>query len=158
MAALSCGTCGLHIGMQVLICPGCGSVQLAGTGGHAPESRPAPVPEPDRGGWYAAPGGPDIRLVFAWGEVDLPRGTESVIGRDPASPAFDLLADREAVSRCHARIGVDEQGEVWIADEGSVNGTYLDGWVLRPGERVPVHDGAALRLAADVEGVVRIRL
>ncbi len=47
----------------------------------------------------------------------------TTIGRDPGA---DIFLDDITVSRRHAVIASDEHGDV-IADQGSLNGTYLNG-------------------------------
>ena len=74
-------------------------------------------------------------------------GAEINAGRwDPdggAFPEVDLSNDdHEAkVSRRHARF-VCEDGQFYVEDVGSLNGTFLNrGARLVPGQRYPIHDG-----------------
>jgi len=67
----------------------------------------------------------------------------SLIGRDAAC---DLVVDDKSVSRRHALI--ERRGDGWVvADQGSANGTYLDG--RRVGE-APLANGQQLRLGSIV--------
>ena len=68
----------------------------------------------------------------------------TVIGR---SVDCGICLDDEGVSREHARVEKDGQGNVWIADLGSTNGTYLlDG---RRIERHVLQDGDKIRVGPD---------
>ena len=49
--------------------------------------------------------------------------TGITIGREPTS---DVVVDSERASRSHARVGISD-GQYYVADLGSVNGTYLNG-------------------------------
>ena len=68
-------------------------------------------------------------------------GSETTIGRDAANAA--ALTDDSTSSRRHARIG-RENGEFSITDEGSSNGTFVNGaritgrQVLQPGDEVQI--------------------
>ncbi len=56
------------------------------------------------------------------------------------------LSPRE-VSRSHATIRVDEHGEVWVVDESSTTGTWVDGVAVESGEPgVRVSSGSVIRL------------
>lgn len=80
----------------------------------------------------------------------LASGASLTLGRDPqASPAAAVLALHDNVSRRHAEIRVDTAGDVTITDLGSLNGTYLDGRRLPPGQPTPLPGDALLRLARD---------
>lgn len=64
-----------------------------------------------------------------------------------------ICLDDEGVSREHARVEMDEQGRVWIADLGSTNGTYfidgrrIDRQALQDGDKVRVGPGTTLKLS-----------
>ncbi len=63
------------------------------------------------------------------------------IGREPGN---DLVLDGGNVSRHHAIIRVQDNGEYWLADLGSSNGTFLDGrCLLGP---TLLHYGARVRI------------
>ncbi len=79
--------------------------------------------------------------------ITLHRG-ETLVGR---GHGVDLrLADR-GVSRSHARLSVDERGEVELVDLGSTNGTFVNGeriarGSLRLGDRIRIGHDAVLEL------------
>ncbi|HUB08943.1 MAG TPA: FHA domain-containing protein, partial [Myxococcales bacterium] len=83
----------------------------------------------------------------------MPLSKDVVVGRDRD---VDLRLDDSSVSRKHARLYFDEEGELWIEDLGSGNGVLLDGKRLREATQVP--NGARLKLgvfsltAQDVKG------
>jgi len=69
-----------------------------------------------------------LRLVFPTGNVDIPAGTSVMLGRDPAeSLVAAAFARFDNVSRRHATVQVDDAGHATIRDEGSTNGTYVNG-------------------------------
>lgn len=55
-----------------------------------------------------------------------------------------------SVSRVHARLLVDELGRVWLTDDGSTNGTYLNGQRLTPHQTAGVRDGDRIGLGPSV--------
>jgi hypothetical protein len=119
---------------------------------------PAQQPAPEHPPRHAAPPAPAARrtgslfsLVFSTGESIRVSG-EGLVGRNP-SPApgerFDYLVQivdpERSVSKTHLAFGVEE-GELWIADRGSSNGTrvgldLVDPVELTAGERVRVPRG-----------------
>lgn len=93
-----------------------------------------------------------LRLQFPGGRtVEVAPGFSIRLGRDPQlCPAVTFLADRDNLSRIHARVGVDADGSAWIADEDSTNGTYVRGYRLTANQTAPLRPGDTFRLAADV--------
>jgi pSer/pThr/pTyr-binding forkhead associated (FHA) protein len=87
------------------------------------------------------------RLVLDGREFELREGSNT-LGRVHA----DVLLPDPTVSRHHATLTVEEDS-VWISDEGSTNGTYLNGSPVAPGDRRRVQDGDSLKL-----GSVAVRL
>jgi pSer/pThr/pTyr-binding forkhead associated (FHA) protein len=87
------------------------------------------------------------RLVLDGREFELREGSNT-LGRVHA----DVLLPDPTVSRHHATLTVEEDS-VWISDEGSTNGTYLNGSPVTPGDRRRVQDGDSLKL-----GSVAVRL
>jgi len=71
------------------------------------------------------------------------RGSEFAIGLDPGC---DLCLPDMMVSRRHARLSVKGNGDCWIADEGSSNGTYVNGEKLTGRERL-LKDGDKISIA-----------
>jgi hypothetical protein len=98
-----------------------------------------------------------LRIAFPTGNVDVPAGTSVILGRDPAqSLVAAAFAQYDNVSRRHATIMVDDSGRATIRDEGSTNGTFVNGDRVLPGAEARLVDGDRIRLAADVTGDVSI--
>jgi pSer/pThr/pTyr-binding forkhead associated (FHA) protein len=62
------------------------------------------------------------------------------IGRDPSC---DFVVDDEYASNVHASLTQRDDGTVWLVDEGSVNGVWLNGHrvyeaPVRSGDRIKV--------------------
>jgi hypothetical protein len=93
-----------------------------------------------------------LRLHFPSGDVvEVAPGYSIRLGRDPQlCPAVTFLAERDNLSRIHARVGVEADGSAWISDEGSTNGTYVRGYRLTANDRAALRPGDTFRLAADV--------
>lgn len=82
----------------------------------------------------------------------LPYGQDLLIGRRDSRggilPAVDLTSVggiEQGVSRRHAQITF-EQGQPFISDLNSTNGTWLGSRLLAPYERTPLRDGDELTL------------
>lgn len=59
----------------------------------------------------------------------------------------DVIIDDTSVSRFHAWLQFDERQKTWmLCDAQSKNGTWLDGDAVAQGARVPLHDGAVIKL------------
>ncbi len=98
-----------------------------------------------------------LRISFPTGNVDVPAGTSVILGRDPAqSLVAAAFGQYDNVSRRHATVMVDDVGRAAIRDEGSTNGTFVNGERVRPGDEVRLVDGDQIRLAADVTGDVSL--
>jgi len=98
-----------------------------------------------------------LRIGFPTGNVDVPAGTQVVLGRDPAqSLVAAAFAQYDNISRRHATVMVDDGGRAVIRDEGSTNGTFVNGDRVLPGAEVRLVDGDRIRLAADVTGDVTL--
>ena len=87
---------------------------------------------------------------FEGGEFPLKPNREIIIGR---SSEYDMVLDEERVSRCHAKI-FTFNGEVVVKDQGSTNGTFLNGQrideaTLKVGDRLLV--GASVMEFASLE-------
>ncbi len=67
-----------------------------------------------------------------------------------AVPGVDIVIDVPQVSSRHATLELFPDGSVWLTDEASTNGTFLDGKQLRRGERVPVRPGQLIGLSRHV--------
>lgn len=68
-----------------------------------------------------------------------------IIGKNPAI-AHGVITDNSAISRMHCRI-IYNSGKYYIQDEGSANGTFINGNRLRKGERSELKNGDAVQLA-----------
>ncbi|MER7454579.1 FHA domain-containing protein [Nocardia beijingensis] len=90
---------------------------------------------------------PPLRLRLSDDEnvppLTLRRGEEVVLGRGPESPMADQLAD-VSVSRRHATIYRDEFGALWLRDEHSTRGTWVDNIKVDP-------DKGPVRLIPDAQ-------
>ncbi len=109
------------------------------------EAIPMPPANP-----YAAP--ERAVLTGASGEYVLRAGTELAVGRDPSQCGVVLTEPR--VSGVHATLKLAEV-QLWVRDETSNNGTFVDGARIPPGEWTPVRSGAQLRFGP-VEMTVRV--
>ncbi len=69
------------------------------------------------------------------------------IGKDVGS--MDYVLGNESVSRNHATIYLEE-GKFYLADNGSTNGTTLEGVRIGEGERVELEDGYIISLGNEV--------
>ncbi|QEO13414.1 zinc ribbon domain-containing protein [Agromyces intestinalis] len=172
---MKCRICGAELPAGAMFCGECGSSSSA-----TPESRrrvdprpgdttilhrspsgvvsvsvPSAAPEPAIA--PAATPGATFTLRFSTGEVRTVFGT-GLVGRNPLpqpGEVFDHLvqiADRTlSVSKTHLEFG-QHDGELWVADRFSGNGTILrrghDGAVrCEPGRRYLVPRGALVQLA-----------
>ncbi|HEX3963436.1 MAG TPA: FHA domain-containing protein [Trebonia sp.] len=98
-----------------------------------------------------------LRIAFPTGNVDVPAGTSVILGRDPAQSLVAAAFNQyDNVSRRHATVMVDDSGRASIRDEGSTNGTFVNGDRVLPGSEVRLVDGDRIRLAADVTGDVSL--
>lgn len=93
-----------------------------------------------------------IRVLPAGRQIQLPSGEDIEIGRLDAThsifPDVDLTPDgglEAGVSRRHCKIYQDD-GEFFVEDLGSANGTFLDGERLTPYLPHALADGDQLQL------------
>jgi hypothetical protein len=85
----------------------------------------------------------------AW-QLVLPTGQQVALGRSELrlgreEGSCDVLLPSAKVSRVHATVWVDEQGQAWVRDLNSANGTAVDG--RRVSEHALLRGGAVLKLA-----------
>ena len=158
MATLTCPVCAAQVGPTDLICFTCGAnlpkVRLA------PDEDSLPVTVAQKAMPSASArsiSSTVLQISFPAGNVEVPAGTSILLGRDPAESLVAAAFDGcENVSRRHAMIMVDDGGHATIRDEGSTNGTFVNGDRLLPGVDVRLVDGDTVRLAADVTGKVTL--
>jgi pSer/pThr/pTyr-binding forkhead associated (FHA) protein len=163
MAILTCPNCGIGVQPEDLICFRCGA-NLP----HAPYPDDD-IPSPTVSQQYIRPGEQPptggrrrpslvvLRISFPTGNVDVPAGTSVILGRDPAqSLVAAAFGQYDNVSRRHATVMVDDGGRATLRDEGSTNGTFVNGERVHPGNEVRLVDGDQIRLAADVTGDVSL--
>jgi hypothetical protein len=86
------------------------------------------------------------------GTFMVPAGTEMRAGRDATQCAITIADSR--VSSVHASVKM-ENGRLYVKDEGSNNGTFVDGTPAPLGEWTAVRHGASLRFGT-AELIVRL--
>jgi hypothetical protein len=112
------------------------------TGALASPLEPPPNP-------YGATG---ASIIGASGQFAIRAGVDVRVGRDPAQCPITLAEPR--VSGVHATLRFDG-GHLTVRDEGSNNGTYVNGTRIAPNAFTPVPSGAQLRFGP-VEFTVRL--
>jgi hypothetical protein len=90
------------------------------------------------------------------GVIELEMGQQLLLSRESADYRLIGLRGKNNLSRRHATVGLAPYG-AWVRDEGSTNGTYIDGRRLTPEQLVELPEGAELRLASNVYATVRMR-
>lgn len=105
------------------------------TGGMESPLHPPPNP-------YGAGAATSASIVGAAGHFAIRGGLEVKVGRDPAQCPITLTEPR--VSGVHATLKF-EGGQLMVRDEGSNNGTYVNGARIAAGAWTPVPAGAAVR-------------
>jgi predicted component of type VI protein secretion system len=111
-------------------------------------------PEPPPNPYGAAPGGGGGQAVLSGqvGQFPIPRGGQLAVGRDASRCQVVLQEPR--VSGVHAILTFDGQ-QIMVRDEGSNNGTTVNGNRLQPGVATPVPAGSVVRFGP-VEFVIRL--
>ncbi|MFS2292413.1 MAG: FHA domain-containing protein [Actinomadura sp.] len=139
---------GADPGGTAFMCPYCEAV-LSNPGAAQCESCLRPLP---------GKGTPTLRVQFPTGELKVSVGQHLVLGRDAGqSPVASTFTQYDNVSRRHSTVWLDPSGTAWVRDEGSTNGTFVNGERLPRGVEAPLRDGDQLRLAADVTGTVQLK-
>lgn len=91
------------------------------------------------------------RTLAEFGLIDTATGEVYTLTRDimivGKSQTANIVIENRYVSRRHLRI-TKEDGEYYIEDLGSKNGTFLNGERIIPGEKVQIEIGDTLTLAA----------
>ena len=110
-----------------------------------------PIPKSDFtfSGEVTSPGyGARLQSVMT-GKVFSIRGRQVVVGRSRHHLVnLSDLPDGDIVSRKHATIS-RRQDEFWIQDEGSSNGTFVNGRMLQDREMVLIRDGCQIQFGKD---------
>lgn len=68
------------------------------------------------------------------------------IGRATRSATWDISLQDRAVSRPHAEIKLQENGEWTLTDLGSANGSYVNGTPIEANTPIPLKDGYVIKL------------
>eukprot|EP00898_Chlorokybus_atmophyticus_P006252 jgi/Chlat1/6628/Chrsp482S06114 len=76
------------------------------------------------------------------GAIDLSDIGSVVIGRE--AEKADAVLPVATVSGKHARLDRRAQGEYWVSDLGSTNGTYINGSRLKPNQAARVNPGVEI--------------
>ena len=97
---------------------------------------------------------PETRLVVTRGPPGLEpfyRVHKSSFTIGARSGEMDLAIDLPQLSGHHVTVQLFKAGNVFVKDENSTNGTFVDGRRLNPGERVQVKPGQSIRLSQHLE-------
>lgn len=87
--------------------------------------------------------------------LTLAPGDRLVLGRGKESPLAELATDN--ISRVHAVITVQRDG-AFLTDEGSTNGTYLNGSQIQPRREYRLQGSTAIALGTDPPLRVRVEV
>ncbi|AKT41962.1 FHA domain-containing protein [Chondromyces crocatus] len=121
--------------------PGQGAAQPAGSAPPAAAAAPGTALVPAMSHMSSAPaaGAPAKKNKTVLGHLDFSAGGNSVkrIGRTPDN---DIVLAHAQVSSSHALLH-SINGQLFIEDRGSANGTYVRGNRLAPGQKIPVQNG-----------------
>lgn len=97
---------------------------------------------------------PETRLVVSKGPPGLEpfyRVHKSTFTIGARRGEMDLTVDLPQLSGHHVTVQLFKAGNVFVKDEHSTNGTFVDGRRLNPGERVQVRPGQSIRLSHHLE-------
>ncbi|WP_375766740.1 FHA domain-containing protein [Archangium gephyra] len=97
---------------------------------------------------------PETRLVVSKGPPGLEpfyRVHKSTFTIGARRGEMDLAVDLPQLSGHHVTVQLFKAGNVFVKDEHSTNGTFVDGRRLNPGERVQVRPGQSIRLSQHLE-------
>ena len=98
--------------------------------------------------------GGSARVLFPWGTVDIDRD-ELWIGRSPGSAVASHIGDYDNISRLHA-VFLRKDGEVFVRDQGSMNGTFVNERRLEPQSPHRLSHGDVIRFAADLRATIEL--
>ena len=146
----SCGSLTMATPGQAAVCFTCGQPIPADATAKAPGSFPLtggiPVPTPPPNPYSAPPASPpavqSFILASSQGNFKVSPGGDVFVGRDPARCAIHLVEPR--VSGFHATMKV-EGGALWVRDEQSNNGVWINGERIATNTWSQVPPNAALR-------------
>lgn len=144
---IECPSCRRMFPENTLYCEECGYYLPPGDSQAAdPPTNPIEAQE-SRGGVKTL-----VLCVHDGGSIELPLSKEVIIGRLDAEravfPDVDLTNEQgleRGLSRRHARISRRE-GQVFLEDLASLNGTFLNASRLAPEQLYPLEDGDQLQL------------
>ena len=121
-----CKRCGHPNGADTRYCTECGAEASSPskTEVHTSLLKGA-VPDPMVTSRTIEPGKAILVVQEGW-ETSLRFEIVNPVSRCGRSPNSDLLLDDVTVSRKHAEI-IRDDSEFWLVDQGSINGTYLNG-------------------------------
>ncbi|WPB80272.1 FHA domain-containing protein [Archangium violaceum] len=97
---------------------------------------------------------PETRLVVSKGPPGLEpfyRVHKSTFTIGARQGEMDLAVNLPQLSGHHATVQLFKAGNVFVKDEHSTNGTFVDGRRLNPGERVQLRPGQIIRLSQHLE-------
>ena len=77
--------------------------------------------------------------------IDLDAENRAIAGRATSS---HLSIDHTSVSKYHASISVNSEGQIFVADTGSTNGTFINGDRIAYGQATAVQDTDIVRLGS----------
>lgn len=89
----------------------------------------------------------DIRIDRIGQSFQVIEGSNCVLGRSESESDVQVVGNRR-LSRKHAEFSI-EDGDLYIADLGSSNHTYLDGMRLVPYEKVRLEVGSRLEMGGE---------
>ncbi len=144
---IKCPFCHSVYPENTLFCEECGSYLSPGNSQATDPLAEEEESKPDGGPFKT------LKLVIEGGSsIELPLSKEIILGRlDPNRAIFpDIDLSREGgidkgVSRRHARIS-QREGQVFIEDMNSLNGTFLNATRLVPELPYPLRDGDQVQL------------
>ena len=147
---IKCPFCNSTYPENTLFCEECGSYLSPG---NSQATDPLADQEESKSGESDSGPFKTLKLVIEdGGSIELPLSKEIILGRlDPSRAIFpDIDLSREGgidkgVSRRHARISKRE-GQVFIEDMNSLNGTFLNATRLVPELPYPLKDGDQVQL------------
>lgn len=95
-----------------------------------------------------------VVLELPWGEHALTPGQSVDIGREVA-PFERMLEPYGTVGRRHATLRLTPEGRLFVGDQRSTNGTFVDGRRCEPTGEIEVGDGTELWLSTRLRFRVR---